>query len=262
MYDLGQYIPKDSVIHHLDPRIKIVSMVVMGIMVLHGGPSALFMMTLFVTGLMAVSRTKIRQVQRALKPVWIFFTLLFALHLFLTKGTPIPPFPAWPVTPTYEGLYTGALTTWQFVLLVVTAALLTMTTSPGELISGIERLLRPLKFIRVPSHDVAMMVSLALRFVPTLLGEIARMRDAQTARGATFNHGHILKRLKAVSGLVLPVVWSAFRRADALALAMEARGYRGGARTMLRQLRLSKADYVAVMVMGILTGGYVLVLAG
>ncbi|MDZ7697827.1 MAG: energy-coupling factor transporter transmembrane component T [Deltaproteobacteria bacterium] len=161
---------------------------------------------------------------------------------------------------TYEGLYTGALTTWQFVLLIVTAALLTMTTSPSELISGIERLLRPLKWIGVPSHDVAMMISLALRFVPTLLGEIHRIRDAQAARGARLNHGPILNRLKAVSALVLPVVLSAFRRADALAMAMAARGYGGGKRTTMRELSLGRGDYVAMMVMAMLTAGYVFVM--
>ena len=260
MYRMGHYIPRNTLIHRLDPRIKILSVILMSLMVLKGGFFTQFVLTLFLVMLMTVSRLTFRHVLSAVRPMLVFFAILFFLHLFFTDGRPIQPFPHWKVSLTYEGLYTGALTTWQFVLLIVTATLLTMTTSPSELISGIERLLRPLKWIGVPSHDVAMMISLALRFVPTLLGEIQRIRDAQAARGARLNHGPILNRLKAVSALVLPVVLSAFRRADALAMAMATRGYGGGKRTLIRELSLRRRDYVAMMVMALLTAGLVFVM--
>ncbi len=254
MYRMGQYLLRDSRVHQLDPRIKIVSVILMSILVLYGGPATQSMITLFLMALLPLSHTGIRPIQQALKPMLIFFALLFFLHLFFTQGTPIPPFPSWRVTLTYEGLYTGTFTTWQFLLLVVTAAFLTMTTSPSELVNAIERLLRPFKRMGLPSDDVAMMISLALRFVPTLLDEIARTRDAQTARGARFNQGGIMKRLRAISSLVLPVILSTLRRADALAVAMEARGYGGGDRTMLQELSLRRADYVAMALMGLFAG--------
>jgi len=255
MYHMGHYIPKDSLIHRLDPRIKIAAVILMSILVLNGGFMTQSVLTLFLMGLVPISRIRTGQFLRALRPMWVFFAILFFLHLLFTAGTPIPPFPHWRVTLTYEGLYTGSLTTWQFVLLITTAALLTMTSSPSQLVSGIEGLLRPLRVIGIPSHDLAMMISLALRFVPTLLEEIARIRDAQAARGAQFNRGRMSKRLRAISALVLPVILSAFRRADALAVAMAARGYGSGPRTSMRELRLGRADYVAMGVMGLLTGG-------
>jgi len=129
-----------------------------------------------------------------------------------------------------------------------------MTTSPTELVSGIEKLLRPLKALRIPSHDIAIMISIALRFVPTFLEEIDRIKEAQMARGANFKTGPVIRRVKSAVSLLVPLVLCSLRRADELATAMEARGYRRGSRTYMRELSMVRADYVAVVVMVLMTG--------
>ncbi len=245
---IGQYIPCESLIHRLDPRVKIGSTVALSILILKGGTFSGVLITAFLIALVPLSRLGVNDMTKALRPVLFFFALLFFLHLLFTDGTPIPPFPSWRVTVTYEGLYRGAMTTWQFILLILSASILTMTTSPTELVSGIERLLRPLKRLGVPSHDLAIMISMALRFVPTFLEEIDRIKAAQMARGANFSSGPFVRRTRAVISLLLPLVLRAFRRADELVIAMEARGYKRGPRTYMKELCMTRADYAAVLV--------------
>lgn len=253
MVHLGQYIPGRSILHRLDPRVKIVAVLLLSIMILNGSALTDGIISLFLIGLVSISRLTLPQVLRALRPVAFFFLLLFLLHLLFTEGTPIPPFPPWPLTPTHEGLLGGIAVTVKFVLLVLSAALLTMTTSPTRLVNGMERLLRPLRVFGVPSHDIATMISIALRFVPTLLEEIDRTKEAQMARGADFKKGHLLKRVRSASSLLIPVLLNAMRRADELATAMEGRGYKGGTRTYMWDLRMSRGDYAAVGVVLVLT---------
>lgn len=245
---IGQYIPGESMIHRLDPRVKIGSTVALSILILKGGSLNGVLISAFLIALVPLSRLGVSDMTKALRPVLFFFALLFFLHLLSTDGTPIPPFPSWCVTVTYEGLYRGAMTTWQFILLILSASILTMTTSPTELVSGIERLLRPLNVLGVPSHDLAIMISVALRFVPTFLEEIDRIKAAQMARGANFRTGPFVRRTRAVISLLLPLVLRAFRRADELVLAMEARGYKRGPRTYMKELCMTRADYAAVLV--------------
>ena len=183
-----------------------------------------------------------------------FLGLLFVLHLFFTEGKAVPPFPLWHITITYEGLYQGFLISWRFFLLLLAASFLTMTTSPSELVSGIERILRPLKIIRLPSHDIAIMLSIALRFLPTFLLEIERIKEAQTARGADFRTGTLYQRALTFRALVMPLIVNTLRRADELATAMEGRGYKRGPRTYMRELRLAWNDNIAVVVMVLLIG--------
>jgi energy-coupling factor transporter transmembrane protein EcfT len=251
---IGQYIPGDSMIHRLDPRVKLGSTIVLSILILKGGGLTGAVISAFLIALIPLSRLSIDHMARAFRPVLIFFALLFFVHLLFTDGKPIPPFPPWRVTITYEGLHRGAVTTWQFALLIWSASILTMTTSPTELVSGIERLLRPLKRLGVPSHDLAMMVSVALRFVPTFLEEIDRIKAAQMARGASFGSGPFIHRTRAAISLLLPLVLCAVRRADELVTAMEARGYRRGPRTYMKELSMGRADYAAMMVMILMTG--------
>lgn len=251
---IGQYIPGESIIHWLDPRVKIGSTVVLSILILKGEMLTAATMSAFLVALVPISRIAPHHMVKALRPMLFFFVLLFLLHLFFTDGTPIPPFPSWRVTVTYEGLFRGAITTWQFILLILSASILTMTTSPTELVSGIERLLRPLKALKIPSHDIAIMISIALRFVPTFLEEIDRIKEAQMARGADFKTGPVIRRVKSAVSLLVPLVLCSFRRADELATAMEARGYRRGPRTYMRELSMARADYVAVVVMCLMTG--------
>jgi biotin transport system permease protein len=251
---IGQYIPGDSMIHRLDPRVKIGSTIVLSILILKGGVFTGALVSAFLIAVISLSRLGVNPMAKAFRPVLVFFALLFFVHLFFTDGNPIPPFPPWRVTVTYEGLYRGAVTTWQFALLVLSASILTMTTLPTDLVSGIERLLRPLKRLGVPSHDLAMMVSVALRFVPTFFEEIDRIKAAQMARGASFGSGPFIRRTRAAISLLLPLVLRAFRRADELVTAMEARGYRRGPRTYMKELSMSRADYAAVLVIIFMTG--------
>ena len=150
---------------------------------------------------------------------------------------------------TYEGVYLGVLISWRFGLLLTAASFLTLTTSPSELVIGIERILRPLKVFRFPSHDVAIMISIALRFLPTFLQEIERVREAQLARGANFKSGPLRRRIRAFQALVMPLIFDTLHGADDLAIAMESRGYRRGPRTYMKKLSLSRNDYVALGVM-------------
>lgn len=253
MYNMGQYIPGESIIHRLDPRVKIVSVIGLSIITLKGEAFTWGMISTFLIVLVPASRLATHHILKALRPMVVFFVLLFLLHLIFTDGTPIPPFPPWRVTITYEGLCRGALIIWQFTLLLLSASILTMTTLPTELVSGIERLLRPLKVFGIPSHDVAIMISIALRFVPTLLEEIDRIKEAQMARGANFKTGTLVQRTKATTSLLIPLITSSLCRADELATAMEGRGYKRGPRTYMKELRMSQADYAAVVVMILIT---------
>ncbi len=258
MYHIGQYIPGKSIIHGLDPRVKIVSVIVLSIMILRDEAFSAAMISIFLVALIPTARLAPHHILRALRPMAVFFILLFILHIFFTDGEPIPPFPAWKVTVTYEGLYRGTLVTWQFTLLMLNASLLMMTTSPTELVSGIERLLRPLKILGIPSHDIAIMISIALRFVPILFEEIERIKESQMARGANFKTGTLLQRTKANISLLTPLILSILRRADELAVAMEGRGYIRGPRTYIRELHMSFKDYAAVVTMISMAAFYIL----
>jgi biotin transport system permease protein/energy-coupling factor transport system permease protein len=246
------------VVHALDPRVKIGCAVVLSLVVLQGSFFTAASTSVWLACLARSSRVPFRRLLGALAPARVFLALLFLLHLLFTGGTPIPSLENPVAAVTYEGLFQGLLVSWQFALLLAAGALLTMTTSPGELVDGLERLIRPLRVLGVRSHDIALMVSLALRFVPTLLDEMRRVREAQEARGASFRGG-LVRRARRTVSLILPVALGAFRRGDELALAMEARGYRGGARTGLRELRFALRDYAAallgVLVLGAIAGG-------
>jgi biotin transport system permease protein/energy-coupling factor transport system permease protein len=196
-----------------------------------------------------IARLSPIHVVRAIKPLLPFFALIFVAHLFFTPGTPMPL----PLI-TYEGLYRGVLLTWHFVFLVLSAAILTMTTSPSDLINGIEWLLRPLSVLGISSYDVAVMVAMVLRFVPTLLQELDEIKEAQMARGADFRTGTILARMKRMCSLVIPLIRNSILRAEEVAIGMEARGYHRGARTYMRELRMSPSDYTVLAVLVILTG--------
>jgi len=245
---IGQYIPGNSVIHRLDPRVKIGAAIVLSILALQGGSFTETFLSAFLIALIPCSGLSVYQMGRAFRSVLVFFALLFFVHLLFTQGKPIPPFPPWRVTVTYEGLYRGAVTTWQFALLIWTASILTMTTLPTDLVNGIERLLRPLRRIGVPSYDIAIMISIALRFVPTFLEEIDRIKTAHMARGAAFGSGSLVRRTLAGVSILLPLVLRTMHRADDLVVAMEARAYQRGPRTYLKELSMTWADYAAVIV--------------
>jgi energy-coupling factor transporter transmembrane protein EcfT len=246
MIHFGQYIAGDSFTHRLDPRVKMISAIILSILIFRASWLDVCLISLFFLTIMGISRLRAAWILRAVRPMMFFAGLLFLLHLFFTDGTLLLTVPLLPLKITDEGLFRGAYVAWQFFALVLSGAILTMTTPPSEMISGLEKLLHPFKGLGVPTQDIAVMVSMALRFVPTLLDEFDRIRAAQTARGADMSTGPLWQRIKAAAAMTLPLMLSALRRAEGLAEAMEARGYHGGLRTTLRVLRISGPDYAAL----------------
>ena len=245
---IGQYIPGNSIIHRLDPRTKILATTLLIVV--------LFMVNGFVGyGLVAVGIAAViwaseipwRYVIRGLRPLLVILILTVSLHLFMTEGRVI--LQIWFLKVTWEGLVRGVMMGSRLILLIVGTSLLTLTTSPIQLTDGIESLLTPGKKIGIPAHELAMMMTIALRFIPTLLEETEKIMKAQMARGADFQSGGIMQRAKSLVPLLVPLFVNAFRRADDLAIAMEARGYRGGeGRTKFRELKLQRVDAVALTV--------------
>jgi len=245
---IGQYIPGDTPVHNLDPRIKIIITFVF--------IAALFFINkffgyLFVVAFMllavGLSKIPVRYIFKGLKPLFVIILLTVALNIFMTEGEVI--YTIWKLKVTKEGLIQAAFMALRLIFLITGASLLTLTTSPISLTDGIEKLLNPFRRIGVPAHELAMMMTIALRFIPTLLEETDKIMKAQMARGADFETGNIISRAKAMVPLLVPLFISAFRRADELALAMEARCYRGGEnRTRMKQLSIEFRDYVAMLI--------------
>lgn len=255
---IGQYFPGRSFIHQLDPRTKIVGTVlfISGVFLAeaHIAYGLLILFSAFVVG---ISGIPIRLVLKSIKPLWLILLITFFIHLLTTPGAIIMA--AGPFAITDTGLRQGILMSIRLVLLIMMSSLLTFTTSPIVLTDGIERLLNPFKRIGVPAHELAMMMTIALRFIPTLIEETDRIMKAQIARGAEFSSGSLLKRAKNMIPLLVPLFISAFRRADELATAMEARCYRGGDnRTRMKELRLAFRDGLAmtviISIVGIVVG--------
>lgn len=243
MYNLGQYVPRESSVHSRDPRVKIIAVIALSIIILQVNAIGLLIAAGMVIAVSQLARIPVGTLLRTLRPVLPFFFGLFLLYIFFTPGRQLPWFPIGPIQISFEGLYLGILQVGKFLLLVLAASILTMTTSPSEITIGLERLLRPLRIIGVSSHDVAMMVSLALRFVPTLVDEMNGISEAQLARGANFNPRRLSGKIRSISYLAAPLSVNIFRRCDELVDAMEARGYQQGHRTYLRELVLTSADY-------------------
>lgn len=256
---LGQYFPGKSPIHLLDPRTKILGIVLyISTIFLAEDYLAYGILIAFAAIAVAISGIPFRLVLKSIKPLWIIILLTLAIHVFSTPGTVI--FNIGPLTATREGSQMGLLMSLRLVLLIAVSSLLTFTTSPIALTDGIERLLNPFRRLGVPAHELAMMMTIALRFIPTLLEEADRIMKAQMARGADFTSGNILNRAKNMVPLLVPLFISAFRRADELAVAMEARCYRGGEnRTRMKELKLSMRDIMAAVALAVLLAVLVVV---
>lgn len=247
---LGQYYPVSSPIHSLDPRVKIIFTLIFITMAFFTGTFlGLGFMLLFLLSITLVAKIPVKALLKGLKPVLVLIIFTFVLNMFFTKGSSEPIF-AWKFITLYkEGIIRALFMGVRLVLLIMGASLLTLTTSPISLTDGIERLLSPLSKIGFPSHEVAMMMTIALRFIPTLLEEADRIMKAQAARGAVFDEGSLINRAKAIVPLLVPLFVSAFRRAEELAMAMEARCYHGGeGRTRLKVLKFQKGDAVAAAI--------------
>lgn len=250
---IGQYFSVDSPIHRLDPRVKILAVMfyMTALFLIDTIPG--YLPTVFALGaVIALSKVPFRLIVRGLKPILFLVSFAFILNVFLTPGEGEPLFRLGFLKVYALGLERAFLMAIRLVLLITGTSLLTLTTSPIELTDGIEYLLNPFKRIGLPAHEIAMMMTIALRFIPTLIEETDKIMKAQMARGADFESGNLGKRAKALIPLLVPLFISAFRRADELAMAMEARCYRGGdGRTRMKVLRMKRADWITVIVVGI-----------
>ena len=244
---LGQFFPGQSLIHRLDPRTKIILLFVMIILIFAAqGWTAYLALTVVTGALIFLSKVPPLTVLKSVKPLmWIIlFTLL--IHFVSHDGEVLAKIYVFKVTT--EGIVYGVMISLRLVLLILLSSLLTFTTSPLQLTDATEKLLSPLKKIGVPAHELAMMMTIAIRFVPTLLEETDKIIKAQKSRGLDFESGGVVKRLRSMVPILVPLFLSSFRRADDLALAMEARCYRGGeGRTHMKQLRLTNLDFGAAM---------------
>jgi energy-coupling factor transport system permease protein len=250
----GRYIPADSVLHRMDPRSKLI-LIFLFVCVVFLANNVLTYGTLLVYTLIMLSLSKIsmRFIMSGLKPVlWlVVFTLL--LHLFLTKEGNLLFQWGW-IEVYEEGVKQGLFISLRFFLLILMTSLLTLTTTPIEITDGLEELLGPLKRIKFPVHELALMMSISLRFIPTLMQETDKIMKAQSARGVDFTGGPVKDRVKAIIPLLIPLFISSFKRAEELAVAMEARGYRGGeGRTKYRQLNWSVRDTSMIIALGLVT---------
>ncbi|MDR1117213.1 MAG: energy-coupling factor transporter transmembrane protein EcfT [Oscillospiraceae bacterium] len=256
---LGQYFPGKTAIHRMDPRIKI-SLVFLYIIILFiaDGLYAYLLLFVWLCAAIAVSRIKPAIILRGIKPIIFVIALTGVLNMFYTPGTPVFELFGGRISVTYEGLETAVYMIVRIVMLITGTFLLTYTTSPLMLTDGIELLLGPLKKLRVPVHELAMMMTIALRFIPTLIEETDKIMSAQKARGADFETGSLFSRAKALIPLLVPLFISAFRRADELAVAMECRCYRGGeGRTRLRSLKYSMVDLYSSLISAAVFGGVI-----
>lgn len=256
---LGQYIPGTSVLHRMDPRSKIgwtgVFMVLVFLM--DSWPEYLLMAG-WTAALLQLSQVPVRQSLKGLKPLLFLLAFTTLLNLFLIPGRVLVELG--PLAITAEGLQMGVKVFFRLCILVIIASLMTLTTTPMSMTDGLERMMNPLKRMRVPVHEIAMMMSIALRFIPTLLEETERIMKAQASRGADFDTGNLFKRVKSFVPVLVPLFVSAFKRADELAEAMESRGYRGGeGRTRLKILLFTRVDLQAGLVCASVIAGFILI---
>ncbi|NAO99857.1 energy-coupling factor transporter transmembrane protein EcfT [Halomonas sp. MG34] len=260
---IGQYVPGNSLVHKLDPRTKITLIFFFVFIVfLANNVVSYSILALFALASMLTSRVPIRFIMKGLTPVWFLIVFTFILHIIVTKeGT------VWLEIYSFQiysgGVFQGIAISLRFFLLILITSLLTLTTTPIEITDAIEDMLHPLKKVKFPVHELALMMSISLRFIPTLMQETEKISKAQASRGVDFRTGSIKDRAKAVVPLLIPLFVSAFKRAEELAMAMEARGYKGGeGRTKLRELKINARDiavyllFIAVIAGLLLTRGY------
>ena len=250
---LGQYFPGNSVIHRLDPRTKLIALIVYIIALFSAGSWVSYGIVLaFLIVTVALSKIPVKALFKGMKPLVMILIFTGILNLLFTTGeTVLVSF--WRITITLEGVIRAFFMVMRILMLISATFLLTYTTSPIQLTDGLESLLTPLKKIRVPVHELAMMMCIALRFIPTLIEETDKIISAQKARGADFETGKLMERIKALIPILVPLFISAFRRADELATAMECRCYQGGeGRTKMKLLRFRRFDYIAFLLLALL----------
>lgn len=242
---IGQYYPVDSVIHRLDPRVKLLGTLTYIIsLFLFKSFTGYLVALLFLGTVIHLSRVPLKYILRGLKAVIVLLLFTIGFNIFLTPGEVL--WQAWIFKITREGLRSGIFMGIRLIFLIVGSSLMTFTTTPNHLTDGLERLLSPFKKLHMPVHEISMMMSIALRFIPILLEETDKIMKAQSARGADFESGGLIKKAKSLVPLLVPLFVSAFRRANDLAMAMEARCYRGGeGRTKMKPLKYKGLDFMA-----------------
>ncbi len=240
---LGQFFPGSSIVHKMDPRIKIITVFLFIVLIFFVKSFyGYLVVAVFVAFVIMTTKVPIKYILRGLKPIFFIVIITFVLNTLMTPGD--DPYFSWKfISITPKGLKQASFLSIRLVLLVIGSQILTLTTSPLGLTDGIEQLAGPLKKVGFPAHEMAMMMTIALRFIPTLLNETDRIMKAQISRGADFETGSLISRARNLVPLLVPLFVSAFRRADELALAMEARCYQGGTgRTRMKVLKMSKYD--------------------
>ena len=257
---LGQFFPGSSIVHRLAPRCKLLLPIVYIAALFTAESYVSYAVMLVITGVcIALSRIPLKVILRGLKPLWIIIALTAVLNIFFTPGRELVSF--WKITITYEGLVRAVFMVLRITMLIAGTFLLTYTTSPIALTDAMEILFGPLKKLKVPVHEMSMMMSMALRFIPTLIEETDKIMSAQKARGADFETGNLFQRARALLPLLVPLFVSAFRRADELAVAMECRCYHGDeGRTRMKQLTWCTRDTLAMVWSALVLAG-VIVLA-
>ena len=250
---IGQYYPADSFVHKLDPRFKILAVLAYIIAAFFVKTYiGLFVLLAFLTVAVAASRIPLKVLLRGLKAIYVLLGITFVFNALLSGGQ-TEYFRLWIFRLTREGLVRAVFMALRLIMLITGASLLTLTTAPIALTDGMERLLSPFAKLHFPAHEVAMMMTIALRFIPTLMEEADRIMKAQSARGASFDEGGLIKRAKSVIPLLVPLFVSAFRRAEELAMAMEVRCYHGGeVRTRLHVLRFTRRDAIGLAAFALL----------
>lgn len=251
---LGQYYPEQSVVHRLDARTKILGTLLYIIEIFLVNSFAGFGLVILALGvLIGISRVPVRFIFKGLKAVVFIILLTFVLNLFMFDGTVLWHWKF--LTITYEGLYRSCFMALRLILLIIGTSMLTLTTKPMELTDGLEELLKPFNRFGLPSHEIALMMSIALRFIPTLLEETDKIMKAQQARGADFESGNLIQRVKNMIPILIPLFVGSFRIAQDLALAMEARCYHGGiGRTRMKEIVFSRRDGVAGVLLAVFLG--------
>lgn len=256
---LGQYVPGNSALHKLDPRTKIILMIAYIVAVFLVKRIEVFALVIvFTVAVTLLSKVNVSYLFKALKPMKLLLPLMFLMNLLLIKTGELI-FEWWIIKIYSDGLKNAVFIVLRLATLVAGTSLLTLTTTPIALTDGLEKLLTPLKVVKFPTHELAMMMTIALRFIPTLIEEADKIMKAQLARGADFESGNIFKRAKAMIPILIPLFVNSFRRADELAMAMESRCYHGGeGRTRMRVLKFTWRDLVAALIVAALIAAIVL----
>ena len=246
---IGQYYPTGSVIHKLDPRVKLAATILFIISLFPFDTIAVYALaTVYLVSVLVMSKVPLKYIIKGLKPVVLLIVLTGLMNLLLTQGDNVI-FEYWKFTITMEGVKKAFFMVLRLIYLVIGSSLMTYTTTPNELTDGIEKALRPLNKIKVPVHEFALMMSLALRFIPILIEEVDKIIKAQSSRGGNFEEGKFIDRAKSMIAILIPLRVSAIQRAGDLAMAMDARCYHGGmGRTKLRPLRYSGHDFIAYLI--------------